>query len=83
MASSFIPTGIEQPDLIAIDKAGKPIKLLIVGFSIDGGKAVPITWPQAEGLPVYQRAGGQYRRFDLITGLVSGESFTSLAEVPK
>lgn len=84
MASpTYIPTGIEQPDLIALDKTGKQIRLLIVGFTIESGKATPVTWPHADGLPVYQRSGGQYRRFDLATGLLSGETYTTLSEVPK
>ena len=85
MASSptYIPTGIEQPDLIALDKTGKQIRLLIVGFTIESGKATPITWPNVPDAPVFERAGGQYRRFDLATGRVSGEAFNSLSEVPK
>lgn len=84
MASPVIvSSSIVQPDLIALDKAGKQVRLSIVAFSIEGGKATPITWPNMPDAQVFERAGGQYRRFDLATGRVSGEAFNSLSEVPK
>ena len=84
MASTptIVSSTIEQPDLIGLDSSGKQVKLFIVGFSITGDRATPITWPNFTG-PVYQRNGGQYRRFDLASGLVSGEAFTSLSSEVK
>jgi hypothetical protein len=79
---TIVSSTIEQPDLIGLDSNGKQVRLFIVGFSITGDRAIPITWPHFTG-PVFHRSGGQYRRFDLASGLVSGEAFTSLAEVPK
>jgi hypothetical protein len=78
---TVVPSSIEQPDLVAIDQAGKQVRLFITAFLIEGGKATPVTWPHIPGAAVFEWAGGQYRRFDLATGLVSGESFTSLSEV--
>lgn len=84
MASTptIVSSNIEQPDLIGLDSNGKQVRLFIVGFSITGDRAIPITWPHFTG-PVFHRTGGSYRRFDLASGLSTGESYTNLSEAPK
>ena len=83
MASTIVSSHIDQPDLLALGTDGRPVRLYIVGFSIDGNKAVPLTWPNLPGAPVFIQIGGEYRRFDLASGLASGETFTTLAGVAK
>lgn len=82
MASPTIVTShIQQPDLLALGPDNKPVRLYIVGFSIDGNKSIPLTWPNLPGAPVFIEIGSEYRRFDLATGLASGDTFKNWAEV--
>ena len=83
MASTIVHSNIQQPDLLAPGPDNKPVRIYIVGFSIDGGKAIPLTWPHLPGAPVFVQIGGEFRRFDLATGLASGETFKTWAEAAK
>lgn len=84
MATTIIPSSIQQPDLSFIGSDGRPVTFQIIGFSIDGNVAKAVTWPAvpAKAL-VFSRTAGGYQRFDLDSGTASGPYFGNLSEATK